>query len=52
LILGASDYTAAVDMWAFGCIVAEIVNRRLLFQALSNSDQLIEIMKVLGPPSK
>ena len=31
LLLGAQHYTAAVDMWATGCIFAELLTLRPLF---------------------
>jgi serine/threonine protein kinase len=34
LLLGAPSYTAAVDLWSVGCIMAEMVN----FEALFKSD--------------
>jgi hypothetical protein len=39
-------------MWSFGCIMAEMVNRRIFFQASSNSEQLVQIIKLLGTPSE
>lgn len=32
LLLGARHYTAAVDVWAAGCILAEMLMLRPLFQ--------------------
>ncbi|GLD92075.1 hypothetical protein PINS_up000608 [Pythium insidiosum] len=59
LLLGAKHYTKAVDMWAVGCIFAEIVNARELFcgkevegtNAPFQKDQLDKIFKVLGMPT-
>ncbi|GAB2277276.1 Cyclin-dependent kinase E-1 [Dionaea muscipula] len=59
LLLGAKHYTSAVDMWAVGCIFAELVTLKPLFQgaevkATSNPfqmDQLDKIFKVLGTPT-
>ncbi|KAL5188613.1 Cyclin-dependent kinase E-1 [Glycine soja] len=56
LLLGAKHYTSAVDMWAMGCIFAELLTLKPLFQgaevkATSNPfqlDQLDKIFKVLG----
>eukprot|EP00285_Hemiselmis_virescens_P008051 CAMPEP_0173395652 /NCGR_PEP_ID=MMETSP1356-20130122/32822_1 /TAXON_ID=77927 ORGANISM="Hemiselmis virescens, Strain PCC157" /NCGR_SAMPLE_ID=MMETSP1356 /ASSEMBLY_ACC=CAM_ASM_000847 /LENGTH=107 /DNA_ID=CAMNT_0014354453 /DNA_START=28 /DNA_END=348 /DNA_ORIENTATION=- len=31
LILGATEYTTAVDMWSFGCVLAESITGRPLF---------------------
>ncbi|CAD5171421.1 unnamed protein product [Musa acuminata subsp. burmannicoides] len=59
LLLGAKHYTSAVDMWAVGCIFAELLTLKPLFQgveakATPNSfqlDQLDKIFKVLGHPT-
>ncbi|KAJ7945137.1 Cyclin-dependent kinase [Quillaja saponaria] len=59
LLLGAKHYTSAVDMWAVGCIFAELLTLKPLFQgaevkATQNPfqvDQLDKIFKVLGHPT-
>jgi len=40
LLLGARPTTTAVDMWATGCILAEMITRRVLFQASSVIQQV------------
>eukprot|EP00741_Cyanophora_paradoxa_P020292 tig00021244_g19586.t1 len=58
LLLGAKHYTKAVDMWAVGCIFAELITTAPLFRGVENkdvrnplqSDQLEKIFKVLGTP--
>ncbi|KAL6992983.1 Cyclin-dependent kinase E-1 [Sarracenia purpurea var. burkii] len=60
LLLGAKHYTSAVDMWAVGCIFAELLTLKPLFQgqevkAIPNPfqlDQLDKIFKVLGHPTQ
>lgn len=37
LLLGSKHYTSAVDMWAVGCIFAELLTLKPLFQVLSSS---------------
>ena len=32
ILMGATHYDAAVDMWSVGCIFAELLGRRILFQ--------------------
>lgn len=59
LLLGGKHYTSAVDMWAVGCIFAELLTLKPLFQgqevkATPNPfqlDQLDKIFKVLGHPT-
>eukprot|EP00917_Polyrhabdina_sp_WS-2016_P031481 GHVP01067158.1.p1 GENE.GHVP01067158.1~~GHVP01067158.1.p1 ORF type:complete len:777 (+),score=112.47 GHVP01067158.1:2830-5160(+) len=51
LIAGSNKYTTAVDMWSFGCVLAEMLNGYPLFRGLSSVDHLIEIVRILGNPS-
>jgi serine/threonine protein kinase len=51
LILCISKYTNAIDIWAVGCIIAEIITRDPLFQGKSEGDQLFKIFEVLGSPT-
>ncbi len=32
LLLGAKNYTEAIDMWSVGCVFAELVIQQVLFQ--------------------
>lgn len=52
LIFEASDYTCAIDCWSVGCVIAELFLGQPLFQGGSGVDQLVEIIKVLGAPTK
>lgn len=52
LIFGATDYTPAIDVWSTGCVIAELVLGQPIFPGESASDQLVEIIKVLGTPTK
>lgn len=44
-------YTAAVDMWACGCILAEMFTRTPLFPYKDNANLLLAFVNTLGPPS-
>jgi len=52
LLLSAKIYTPAIDLWAVGCIFAELLNRIPLFRASSELAQLDMVCKVLGKPSE
>lgn len=52
LIFGATDYTCAVDVWSSGCVLGELLLGQALFPGDSGVDQLIEIIKALGTPTK
>jgi len=52
LIFGASDYTPAIDVWSAGCVMAELLLGEPIFAGESGIDQLVEIIKILGTPSR
>mmetsp|Transcript_3644 Transcript_3644/g.3761 ORF Transcript_3644/g.3761 Transcript_3644/m.3761 type:complete len:444 (-) Transcript_3644:408-1739(-) len=52
LIFGSTDYTTAIDVWSQGCVLAELLTGSPLFPGSSGVDQLVEIIKVLGTPTK
>lgn len=52
LIFGATQYSNKIDIWSMGCAIAELVLSRPLFPGGSPSDQLVEIIRMLGTPSK
>ncbi|WOL10030.1 shaggy-related protein kinase epsilon isoform X1 [Canna indica] len=52
LIFGATEYTTAIDMWSAGCVLAEFLTGRPLFPGESGLDQLVEIIKILGTPTR
>lgn len=51
LLMGARRYTAAIDVWSVGCIMAELLGRRILFQAQGPIEQLNLIIDLLGTPA-
>jgi mitogen-activated protein kinase 1/3 len=51
VILNATQYTKAVDMWSVGCILAELIGRTPLFPGEDYLDQVQRIIAVLGTPS-
>ncbi|KAF5451541.1 hypothetical protein F2P56_026643 [Juglans regia] len=52
LIFGATEYTTAIDMWSVGCVLAELLLGQPLFPGESGVDQLVEIIKILGTPTR
>ncbi|VAH10360.1 shaggy-related protein kinase kappa isoform X3 [Triticum aestivum] len=52
LIFGATEYTTAIDLWSTGCVMAELLLGQPLFPGESGVDQLVEIIKVLGTPTR
>lgn len=45
-------YGAAIDVWALGCVLAEIALKKPLFQGDSEIDQLFKIFNLLGTPTQ
>ncbi len=52
LVFGATDYTVAIDVWSAGCVFAELLIGTPIFPGSSGVDQLVEIIKVLGTPTR
>ncbi|RIA95764.1 Pkinase-domain-containing protein [Glomus cerebriforme] len=52
LIFGATNYTTNIDVWSTGCVMAELMLGHPLFPGESGIDQLVEIIKVLGTPTR
>ncbi|PAA62419.1 hypothetical protein BOX15_Mlig033434g1, partial [Macrostomum lignano] len=51
LLLGAKIYGPGVDMWAAGCVFAELLRRTALFPGESDIMQLSKIYHLLGTPN-
>ena len=52
LIIGSNHYNEGVDMWAVGCIAAELYAGRPLFPGSSTLDQMERVVALTGPPSQ
>ncbi|KAF8973717.1 kinase-like domain-containing protein [Flammula alnicola] len=52
ILLGATTYSTAIDMWSVGCIFAELLLKEPLFQAHGELELISMIFKLLGPPTK
>ena len=59
ILLGDTNYDTAVDLWSVGCIFAELITGKVLFQTenqtqeknptIFNRQQLDKILEVMGP---
>ncbi|CAJ0967038.1 unnamed protein product, partial [Ranitomeya imitator] len=52
LLLGAKEYSTAIDLWSVGCIFGELLTQKPLFQGKSEIDQINKVFKDLGTPSE
>lgn len=52
LIFGATEYDTMIDVWSNGCVIAEMILGHPIFPGDSSVDQLVEIIKVLGTPTR
>ncbi|KAF9068096.1 putative MAP kinase [Rhodocollybia butyracea] len=51
IMLSLRTYTKSVDIWAVGCILAELLSGRALFPGRDYSHQLDLILDVIGTPT-
>lgn len=52
VLLRSTSYNSPIDLWAVGCIMAELFTLRPLFPGSSELDELYKIVAVLGTPSQ
>src|SRR3984885_896148 len=52
VLLGSRTYNTSIDIWAAGCIMAEMYTGRPLFPGTTNEDQLQRIFRIMGTPSE
>uniref|UniRef100_J3LDW5 [RNA-polymerase]-subunit kinase n=2 Tax=Oryza brachyantha TaxID=4533 RepID=J3LDW5_ORYBR len=52
LLLGATDYGVAVDLWSTGCILAELLAGKPILPGQTEIEQLHKIFKLCGSPSE
>ena len=52
LCLDSPEYNCQVDMWSMGCVIAELVLGKPIFRGKTPTDQMVEIIKLLGTPTK
>lgn len=52
VLLHSTRYGSGIDLWAVGCILAELYTFRPLYPGSSEVDQLFKICSVLGTPDK
>ena len=51
VLLGQNQYSLGVDIWAVGCIFAELIEKKPLFTGDSEIDQIFKIFQFHGTPT-
>lgn len=52
VLLHSTTYNSPIDIWAVGCIMAELYTFRPLFPGKSEIDEIFKICSVIGTPDK
>ncbi|CAD5208373.1 unnamed protein product [Bursaphelenchus xylophilus] len=52
ILLRSTSYNSPIDLWALGCIMAELYMLRPLFPGTSELDQIFKILTIMGTPTK
>jgi mitogen-activated protein kinase 15 len=52
ILLGSTRYSSAIDVWAVGCILAELSCGKPILAGCSTMNQIEKIIQLLGMPSE
>ncbi|KAK9929976.1 hypothetical protein M0R45_027038 [Rubus argutus] len=52
LLLGATEYGVAIDLWSTGCIIAELFAGKPIMPGRTEVEQMHKIFKLCGSPSE
>ncbi|KAJ2008019.1 bleomycin hydrolase [Coemansia thaxteri] len=52
LILGATEYMPAIDLWSVGCIMGELLTHRPFMPGHSEQEQLSLVVAMIGAPNE
>ena len=51
-LFGSRYYTISMDMWSFGCIVYELITKKVLFNGNNTKDHIDKVIKIRGIPTE
>ena len=51
MLLGSKTYDNSIDVWAIGCIFAELMGDKPIFKGMNDIEQIIMIIRTLGTPN-
>jgi len=52
VFMGYEDYSFGIDVWSAGCVMAEFVIRKTLFNGSDSYDMLAQIVTLIGKPNE
>lgn len=52
LLFGSDKYGPAVDIWSYGCILAELHLKKPIFSGENEMQTLTKMMNILGTPNE
>jgi serine/threonine protein kinase len=52
VLLGCENYNTSIDMWAIGCIFAELLTRKPFLPGTDAENQLKRIVEMIGSPDQ
>ena len=52
VLVGSTQYSQAIDMWAVGCVVGEMISTSPIFQGANTMNQIGKIFELHGAPTK
>lgn len=52
LVLGCTHYSSAIDIWSAGCVLAEMLLGGPFFPGTSSAEQMMEIARMMGTPTR
>lgn len=52
VLLGSENYTTSIDMWAIGCIFAELLTRKPFLPGTDAENQLKRVVEMVGSPDQ
>lgn len=52
MIIGKRDYDFTIDIWSVGCVFAELLNDKPIFEGKNNEEMLQDIISKIGTPER
>ncbi len=50
--MGSRAYSKGIDIWAFGCLAAEMMKGKPIFPGTSTVNQIERVLMWTGPPTQ